>query len=171
MEEAQPVATSIETGSPQMEKIPDAEVASQIEKEKKSSRYYWVDPNKKYFQGVQPPVTAPQKVDHQQASSSPIRNTSGVGSAWNAVGTWEERSFDPKDVQEHVSQHTFAEGDYTLSDLKLTGDHVSVVTSKGKKKVGYHLHLKCKIASKAGKSWKVNSEEFTEYADLEVSLS
>lgn len=172
MEEPQLVEPHIEEEPDVMEKIPDEVVAKKLEKEKKeSSYYYWIDRNKKYFQGIEPPVTAPQKIAQEQGSCSPIRNTNGVGSAWNAIGTWEEKNFDPKGVQDHLNGLGIGEGDYSLTNLNITGEHISVVTSKGKKKVGYHLDLKCTVSNSSGKSWEVKAPEFTEYSDLEVSSS
>jgi len=129
------------------------------------SRFYWEDKSKPFFQGVAPPNISPQKVTAE--ITPPSGNQTGVGSAWNSIGTWEERKLEKSELAEHLKSLPIEVKGYKVEDLTIKDGTISQVMVRGKKKLGYHLTTEFNL-TKGGKSWKVNCSDFTEYGDQEV---
>lgn len=136
-----------------------------------SGYYYWIDREKKYFEGVEPPNTKPQKVEGEEVSTPSLKSNSSGGSAWNSIGTWEERHIDRIELKDYLQDHISKAGDHTVKNLDLTSGSVSLVTVRGKRKIGYNLVVEFKLSKGDDKEWEVKCAEFTEYGDEEVSFS
>lgn len=135
-----------------------------------SGYYYWIDREKKYFEGIEPPNTKPQKVESDTSNSSPSKSNGTGASAWNTIGTWEEKHFDKNDLKEHLQNQDLKGGDLPVKDLDFTSGTVSLVTVRGKRKIGYNLSVEFKLSKADDTEYEVKCSEFTEYGDEEVDL-
>lgn len=69
---------------------------------KENSYYYWMDDKNKPKNGQNANMNAPKKISVTQAEQLNQSNLSSNQSAWNTLGTWEERTFKVADFKSFI---------------------------------------------------------------------
>eukprot|EP01016_Furgasonia_blochmanni_P033339 TRINITY_DN3477_c0_g1_i1.p1 TRINITY_DN3477_c0_g1~~TRINITY_DN3477_c0_g1_i1.p1 ORF type:complete len:208 (+),score=65.68 TRINITY_DN3477_c0_g1_i1:194-817(+) len=115
----------------------------EINKAKKQNSYtYWVNNDPNFFKGVQVEKKGPKKIDDPTLIQDAGKPVTGH-SAWNTAGTWEEKKLSADIVKglidKHLAGYQTPDGLNAFRKVKnLTGD-ITVVLSRGKKRLGYNL--------------------------------
>lgn len=72
---------------------------------KENSYYYWWDEKNKSGKKNMPPQNVPKKISRVEAQKLNESSTSNNRSAWNALGTWEEKIFKVQDFQTYLHEN------------------------------------------------------------------
>jgi len=126
------------------------EVTSPETKMKKENSYtYWVNNDPNYFKNC--PDIKPKPIE--EADIEKLKNVDlnkkDSHSAWNTAGTWEEKKLELSQVKDILEKNmiNFKSADGKAKIIKLTkceGD-ATIVLSRGKKRIGYHLTISFKF--------------------------
>eukprot|EP00347_Sterkiella_histriomuscorum_P015547 403356622 len=122
---------------------------------KQSSYTYWVQNNREQFpQHSDKSLIQPKKIDDpdllkQLNSHTQLSNT---GSAWNKAGTWEDKKLKMDVLKDQFSRHLVStqwssmDGQIQAIEIETLSGEGSIITSRGKRRIGYELEIKIKFA-------------------------
>lgn len=90
--------------------------------------------------------------------------------AWNSVGTWEEKHFDLGKLEEYLQEHAKKPvGQLAISKISQVSGEMSRVTVRGKPKLGYSVKMQVEV-EKGSQFITIMFEDFNDYSDHEVCL-
>ena len=94
------------------------------------------------------------------------RNSGTNQSNWNSQGTWEEKNYDIEKVKVFLKEEIVGKivGAFLVTDVTNMTGKMSVVTARGKKKLGYEFAMKIAIKQiKTSAQAVLNIKEITDW--------
>ncbi|TNV84483.1 hypothetical protein FGO68_gene1640 [Halteria grandinella] len=112
-----------------------------VEEQKKSGYRYWVRERNDQLYDMRP-----TKVEDQKQIVQPEKQ---VASAWNKAGTWEDKGINREQIQRILEQFliTTQNDDSFIQTAKVLRGEGSLITVRGKRKLGYEVDLEIGLAS------------------------
>lgn len=150
----------------------DTEVSQQTTttKTKKETSYtYWVNNDPNFFSNGTPVDIRPKPINEEEFKKQTSAPEKTVTSAWNTMGTWEEKSLDLKVVREllekALSNAQTTDGKIKFVKVSKVEGEAKLVMSRGKKRLGHHLEINIKYKGTGALEGAEGTLNFTELAD------
>jgi len=105
-------------------------------------------------------LIAPKKIEDPYFLKQIEATKTTNGSAWNTAGTWEDKKLSMKFLQSSFekqlieTEYKFTTGYLKVSSFDSVTGEASLVTSRGKRRMGYELELKVKLEGSAGSDYE-----------------